>query len=100
MTEPSNWPVGQSLSSVSPTRAADLLACPLRVAFATGSSGGAGRAAAPARLGRACHAVLEAAARGSLPPDDDGAWRAAFDHLWALAIEQERLPGEEPQRWA
>ena len=66
--------VGQARQHVSPSAAADLLMCPLRLAFHTEGTGGPGWAGTPAsRLGSACHAVLEQAARGALGSPDEPA---------------------------
>jgi RecB family exonuclease len=92
---------------VSPSRAAALAECGLRVAYQLDESFAREVPSTPAaRLGSVCHRVLERAARGDSP--QAGERRTAFEHLWddELAREMrksEASPGEghwpPPQRW-
>jgi PD-(D/E)XK nuclease superfamily len=64
--------------------------CLLRTAYASDSSFESLAASTrAARLGTACHQVLEAAGRGRLPDPSDRSWRSAFEELWAKAISKQ-----------
>jgi RecB family exonuclease len=64
--------------------------CLLRTAYASDSSFESLAASTrAARLGTACHQVLEAAGRGRLPDPSDPSWRIAFEQLWTSAISRQ-----------
>jgi hypothetical protein len=80
------WPTGEVRAHVSPSRAADLFACPLRLAFTTANSAARWIGTPATRLGSTCHIVLEAAARGDLGTPADASWRVRFDRAWDAVI--------------
>ena len=103
-------PERHALEYVTPSGAAALAECPLRVAY---NQDPALRRQVPsspaARLGDICHAVLEAAGRGRLKYSPKRAeWKAAFDEAWAAALDRELKRSRQnaaeahwpaPERW-
>jgi hypothetical protein len=81
-------PQPSPLASTSPSFS--LGECLLRTAYASdGSFESLAASTRAARLGTACHQVLEAAGRGRLPDPCDPSWRSAFEELWANAISKQ-----------
>lgn len=70
------------LERVAPSTFARLIACPLRVAFDRGDSGGQRASTPAARLGTAAHNVLAVVARGELSNDDVETFRASVESRW------------------
>lgn len=97
------------LPYVTPSGAPALRECALRAAYRADPSFRAEVASSPAaRLGSACHRVLERAAQGELPPPANAGWDAAFQALWDEAVRREAEaasahPAEAhwppPERW-
>jgi len=82
-------PAARQESWVAPSGAASLLACKLRVAFASEHRGGRAPGSPATRLGNVCHAVLAQAAgrRFGTPGSPD--WRERFEHAWDAALTAE-----------
>jgi RecB family exonuclease len=101
-------PAAKTRTYVTPSGAASLLACKLRVAFSSERGGGV-RVGSPAtRLGAVCHEVLEAAAKGLFGSPDFPEWTRAFTSAWeaAIARQQDEIaklglprPWSPPERW-
>jgi hypothetical protein len=91
-------PEPKPIESTSPSGAAALRECLLRTAYSSDDSFRSLAASTrAARLGTACHEVLEAAGSGRLPEATDPAWRSAFEELWAAAISlQEQRAARSP----
>jgi RecB family exonuclease len=97
------------LPYVTPSGALALEECHLRAAYRADTSFRAGTASSQAaRLGSACHRVLERVAQGALPLASDQAWDSAFDALWMESVGLEAnaasaSPAEShwpvPERW-
>lgn len=80
----------------SPSSAALLLQCNLRVAYASDPEFRREVPGSPAaRLGTACHQVLEVAGSHALPAPDSAAWRDAFESVWHDAISTEETAAAE-----
>lgn len=88
MTYVAAWPAAAQRASVSPSQAADLLECPLRLAFRT-VGGGSWLGTPASRLGSAIHAVLAEAARGALGSPGEEGWRDRFEGAWRRAVEEQ-----------
>jgi hypothetical protein len=102
-------PAAQPLRYTTPSGAASLADCRLRAAYESDTSFRGSVPSSPAaRLGTACHRVLELAGAGALPPAGDPQWRQQFEAAWASAVaeqeeERQRNPLEAhwppPERW-
>ena len=96
-------------SYVTPSGAASLLACKLRVGFASEPKSGKRHTGSPAtRLGTVCHKVLEAAARGDLGRADEPEWADRFAQAWTASLGSQLAelaacegprPWPSPDRW-
>jgi hypothetical protein len=83
-------PVLAPLPYVTPSGALALRECALRAAYRADPVFRAGVASSPAaRLGSACHRVLERAAQSALPLPNDAGWDEAFEVLWDASIRRE-----------
>lgn len=102
-------PSGSPLASVSPSSAVTLKECHLRAAYRSDRGSAAGATGSPAaRLGSACHEVLEGAGRGELPDGAEAGFGPAFEHSWEAAIGRQAGAARataaerhwpEPHRW-
>lgn len=81
-----------------PSSAPLLLQCQLRVAYASDPEFRREVPSSPAaRLGTACHRVLELAGAGALPAADGPGWLDGFENAWSEAIaSEEAAAGEHP----
>jgi RecB family exonuclease len=85
-------PAPRQRQHATPSSAPIFLQCWLRVAYASDPAFRAEVPGSPAaRLGTACHQVLELAGAGALPPPSEPAWPEAFEAAWnqAIAAEEE-----------
>jgi CRISPR/Cas system-associated exonuclease Cas4 (RecB family) len=96
------------LDRVAPSTFARLIACPLRVAFDRGNSGGPHASTPAARLGTAAHNVLAAVARGEVSSDEVEAFRASVESRWHQEVQAQWQAASsnalesifgEPQHW-
>ncbi len=79
-----------SLPDMTPTRAEALRACPLRAAFDASPEYRSMVLREPAaRIGTACHEVLEATAKGCFDAVDADQLADRFEHLWSEHIARE-----------
>lgn len=101
-------PTAKRRDWVTPSGAASLLECKLRVAYATEGGGGPEIGSPATRLGTACHEVLELAANGALAHGGDDEWRKSFEEAWDSAIGRQLAevaqlkpprPWPKPERW-
>lgn len=80
----------------SPSSAALFQQCMLRVAYASDPEFSREVPSSPAaRLGTACHRILELAGSSGLPPPDSAGWREAFERAWDEAISVEEAAAHE-----
>ncbi len=94
-------PAWQQRAAISPSSAARLLSCQLKLAFDSEPGHGQRQGTPAALLGLVCHGVLSAAASARLgPADNEPGWRAAFEEEWGRLVDdlrdQNPLP---PDRW-
>lgn len=93
----------EPISHISPSSAAELLRCPLRVAFQRSRQHRIGVTGNPAAmLGIICHAVLERVGKGEILSRPRDEWPKAIDELWDRSLtEMAGLlpPDSRPDRW-
>ena len=95
-------PGWQKRETASPSSAARLLSCPLKLAFDSEPAAGGKRRHSPASaLGVVCHEVLSDAARGRLgSAEDEQLWRNRFEEAWNIRVHQVEPDTEvSPGRW-
>lgn len=100
-------PESRAISYLSPTSYEVGQACPLRLAFRQGSTGGASKRTPALRLGDACHHVLDRLV-GYWLNKEVGDWDGTVAQLWTEEIANEAADSERagelplygaPQRW-
>jgi hypothetical protein len=102
-------PAQQPLAYTTPSGATTLAECTLRAAYDSDTTFRGGVPSSPAaRLGTACHRVLELAGGGALPPAGDPQWRVEFEAAWASAVAEQEAECRRnqleahwppPERW-
>jgi hypothetical protein len=102
-------PRARPLEYVTPSGAPALEECLLRAAYSSDPEFAKEVPSSPAaRLGNACHRVLELAGMGHLGPAGDPGWREAFETAWQEALEADVKRSREnpleahwppPERW-
>lgn len=91
-------PVAQPLRSTSPSQAAELRRCALRVAFQRSPAHASLHARGPAaRLGSVCHSVLEGIGKGALDGVLEDQLRARILELWDAAVAEQQADAEQSQ---
>lgn len=82
-------PRWQERATISPSSAARLLSCPLKLAFDSEPKAGSRRNSPASALGLVCHAVLNDAARGGLgPAENEQVWRSNFEDAWNTCVRE------------
>jgi hypothetical protein len=94
---------------VTPSSAQALNECQLRLAYASDADFSHHvPSTQAARLGTACHEVLQIAGEGGLPNPADPGWRSAFEETWQKAVDKQAADAAasplearwgDPQRW-